>query len=529
MEWIWAVIIIGLLLAVILLTLWVLKKLNSRNEIDLTTQLIQEVNNLKSQSERFERLMREEWERQRGMLEQSSQNLRSELLGNLNLLGENVLKNFTAFSETQQRQFGDLTKNIALHNSTLLERFDAFRTLAVEQFGLAAQNFEQFRAAHEQNYQLSCNELFEKLRAFNDSIIKSLGTISETQQKQLGELTKNISGQTEGNLARLEQLREVVAQQLKELRDDNSKRLEAMRQTVDEKLQSTLEKRLSDSFKMVGEQLEKVYKGLGEMHSLATGVGDLKRVLTNVKARGTWGEVQLGAMLEQVLNQSQYDCNVSTRKNSERVEFAVKLPGRGEDEIVYLPIDAKFPIEDYQMLLDAQEAGDAEKSEVAAKQLERRISDCAKDICEKYIAPPNTTDFAIMYLPTEGLFAEVLRRPGLTDTLQQKFRVVVAGPTTLWSILNSLQLGFRTLAIEKRSSEVWKLLEAVKTEWVKYGDALENVNAKLRQASDSIDKTQTRVRAIGRKLREVNVLPQEEQGLELLGLNNVDNADDSND
>lgn len=181
------------------------------------------------------------------------------------------------------------------------------------------------------------------------------------------------------------------------------------------------------------------------------------------------------------------------------------------------------------MLLDAQEAGDAEKSEVAAKQLERRISDCAKDICEKYIAPPNTTDFAIMYLPTEGLFAEVLRRPGLTDTLQQKFRVVVAGPTTLWSILNSLQLGFRTLAIEKRSSEVWKLLEAVKTEWVKYGDALENVNAKLRQASDSIDKTQTRVRAIGRKLREVNVLPQEEQGLELLGLNNVDNADDSND
>ncbi len=259
----------------------------------------------------------------------------------------------------------------------------------------------------------------------------------------------------------------------------------------------------------MSERLEQVYKGLGEMQTLAVGVGDLKRVLTNVKARGTWGEVQLERMLEQVLCPEQYDKNVATKDGGERVEFAIKLPGRGDDkaEIVWLPIDAKFPIEDFQQLQDAQEKGDAELAEAAAKQLEIRIKGCAGDICEKYLNPPKTTDFGILFLPTEGLFAEVVRRPGLPDLLQGKYKVVVAGPTTLWSILNSLQMGFRTLAIQQRSSEVWKLLAAVKTEFGKYGDVLDKVQRKLQEATNTIDTAAVRTRAIERKLRDVQELP----------------------
>jgi DNA recombination protein RmuC len=282
-----------------------------------------------------------------------------------------------------------------------------------------------------------------------------------------------------------------------------------MRQTVDEKLQGTLEKRLGESFKLVSERLEQVYKGLGEMQTLAVGVGDLKRVLTNVKARGTWGEVQLEAMLEQILNPDQYDKNVATKDGSERVEFAIKLPGRGEDkeEIVWLPIDAKFPIEDYQRLQDAQEKGDGDLAEAAAKQLENRIKGCAGDICDKYLNPPKTTDFGILFLPTEGLFAEVIRRPGFPELLQREYKVVVAGPTTLWSILNSLQMGFRTLAIQQRSSEVWNLLAAVKTEFGKYGEVLAGVQKKLQEAANKVEDVGRRSRAIERKLRDVQELP----------------------
>jgi DNA recombination protein RmuC len=242
---------------------------------------------------------------------------------------------------------------------------------------------------------------------------------------------------------------------------------------------------------------------------LAVGVGDLKRVLTNVKARGTWGEVQLERMLEQVLCPEQYDKNVATKDGGERVEFAIKLPCRGDDksEIVWLPIDAKFPIEDFQRLQDAQEKGDADMAEAAAKQLETRIKGCAGDICDKYLNPSKTTDFGILFLPTEGLFAEVVRRPGLPDLLQGKYKVVVAGPTTLWSILNSLQMGFRTLAIQQRSSEVWKLLAAVKTEFGKYGDILDKVQKKLQDATNTLDTAAVRTRAIERKLRDVQELP----------------------
>jgi DNA recombination protein RmuC len=290
---------------------------------------------------------------------------------------------------------------------------------------------------------------------------------------------------------------------------DNAKQLDQMRQTVDEKLQGTLEKRLGESFKQVSERLEQVHKGLGEMQTLATGVGDLKKVLTNVKTRGTWGEVQLGALLGQVLNPDQFATNVATKDGGERVEFAIKLPGQGadKDETVWLPIDAKFPVEDYQRLVEAQERADVEGVEAAGKQLENRVKACAGDICEKYLNPPKTTDFGILFLPIEGLFAEVIRRTGLTEVIQRECRVVIAGPTTLWSILSSLQMGFRTLAIQKRSSEVWNLLAAVKTEWTKYGDVLDAVQKKLHQASDTIEKAKARSRAVGRKLKDVQELP----------------------
>ncbi len=355
-------------------------------------------------------------------------------------------------------------------------------------------------------------EITNSLKGSNDSVLKTLTGISETQKKELETLTVQLAKLTESNEQRLDMLRAAVEKKLKDLQEDNTKQLDLMRATVDEKLQSTLERRLGESFKQVSEQLEQVYKGLGELQVLAMGVGDLKKMLTNVKTRGTWGEVQLGAMLEQVLAPEQYAPNVATKNGGERVEFAIKLPGRGDDdgEIVWLPIDAKFPIEDYHRLIDAQEKADAQLAEVAAKQLENRVKQSARDICEKYLNPPMTTDFAILFLPIEGLFAEVIRRRGLCDYVQREYKVVIAGPTTLWAILNSLQMGFRTLSVQKRSSEVWNLLGAVKTEWSKYGETLEKVQKKLHEASETIEKAQTRTRAIGRKLRDVQDLPANE-------------------
>ena len=348
-------------------------------------------------------------------------------------------------------------------------------------------------------------ELAQAFRHSREELAGALKGVGDTVYGQIGLLTQTTD-------KRLDMLREAVEQRLLAIQADNTKQLDAMRATVDEKLQGTLEKRLGESFKQVSERLEQVSRGLGEMQSLATGVGDLKKVLTNVKTRGTWGEVQLGAMLEQVLTPDQYAANVAVKEGSERVEFAIKLPGRGEDEkeTVWLPIDAKFPTEDYQRLMDAQEKADAESAEAAAKQLEARIRQCAGEICGKYLNPPKTTDFGILFLPTEGLFAEVIRRTGLVDIVQRECRVVIAGPTTLWALLNSLQMGFRTLAIEKRSSEVWNLLGAVKTEWTKYGDVLAKVHKKIHEASETIEKAQTRTRAIGRKLKDVQELPASE-------------------
>ena len=322
-----------------------------------------------------------------------------------------------------------------------------------------------------------------------------------------------------GAVTRLgDSLQRTVEGRLEAMRADNSEKLEAMRATVDEKLHHTLEERLGASFKLVSDQLEQVFKSVGEMHSLAAGVGDLKRVLTNVKTRGTWGEVSLGGILAEVLTAEQYERNVEIRPGSnQRVEFAVRLPGGEGDGPLWLPIDAKFPTEDYERLLDAAERADPIAAEAAAKAIEARVRLAARDICTKYVAPPYSTDFALLFLPTEGLYAETVRRAGLVDALQRDWRVVIAGPTTLLALLNSLRMGFRSLAIQQRSSEVWQVLRAVKTEFGKYGDILDRVQRKLHEASTTIETVTARRRQIDRRLAGIETLPEREASL-LLGL-----------
>ena len=371
----------------------------------------------------------------------------------------------------------------------------------------------------------------EEQSASLDRLTKTLaaqvGQLGSLQAQQLESFALQLTRLTQSNEQRFEQLRLAVQVQLGAMQADNASKLEEMRKTVDEKLHATLEQRLGDSFKLVSERLEQVHKGLGEMQTLAAGVGDLKKVLTNVKTRGTWGEVQLESLLDQVLTAEQYAKNVATRPNScERVEFAIRLPGRelGENEQhpVWLPIDAKFPMEDYQRLVEAQDRADPLAVEVAAKALEMRLRDEAKKIRDKYVEPPHTTDFAILYLPTEGLYAEALRRPGLADGLQRDFRISIAGPTTLAALLNSLQMGFRTLAIEKRSSEVWSVLGAVKTEFGKFGEALEVTRKKLEQATKSIESAGVRTRQIERKLKGVEALPVVEAQAKLGALEEIE-------
>lgn len=365
-------------------------------------------------------------------------------------------------------------------------------------------------------------EEFEKIdRSFRDEIARSREEISKNAKYQREELSNSIklfgdqlndqlSKLIQTNEQKFDKLQERVDAQLKEIQDKNEKKLEEMRKTVDEKLHDTLEKRLGESFKLVSDRLEQVYKGLGDMQELARGVGDLKNVLTNVKTRGSWGEIQLENLIEQILTREQYEKNIATKKGSgDRVEIAIKLPGRdaSKNDAVWLPIDAKFPIEDYQKLLDAQEASNVNLINDAGKSIETRIKGEAKKIAEKYLDPPHTTDFAIMFLPIEGLYAEVLRRSGLAEVLQRDFRIVVSGPTTLAALLNSLQMGFRTLAIEKRSSEVWKILSGVKTEFGKFGDMLDKTQKKLQEASNTIDDAAKSTRKIEKQLNKVQELP----------------------
>lgn len=383
---------------------------------------------------------------------------------------------------------------------------DTRNELAESQRGLRAELTEAMRAlgvgltqSHEDLRTALTRDAREARAEHNDA----LGRFAT----QLGE---RLQGLVELNDRRMAEVRQTVDERLKALQADNGQRLEAMQRTVDEKLHATLEQRLGESFRLVSERLEAVHKGLGEMQSLAAGVGDLKRVLTNVKSRGTWGEVQLARLIEDTMTPEQYGRNVKPIPGSDAiVEFAIRLPGRGEgSEPVWLPIDSKFPKEEYERLIEAQEAGDAEAARIASAGLARAVEIQAKNIT-KYVAPPHTTDFAIMFLPTEGLYAEVLRMPGLSDKLQS-LRVSAAGPSNLAAMLNSLQMGFRTLAIEQRSSEVWQVLRAVKTEFGKFGESLAGVKKSLDQASNKIGQTEVRTRAMLRNLREVEALPEGE-------------------
>lgn len=355
-------------------------------------------------------------------------------------------------------------------------------------------------------------EISASLKLLGDSLLDRMTQIAGLQKNQLDIFTNELAKLTLTNEQKLEKMRDTVEGRLLLLQKDNNEKLEQMRAVVDEKLHATLEKRLGDSFKLVSDRLELVHKGLGEMQTLAAGVGDLKKVLTNVKTRGIWGEIHLANLLEQILPPEQYAKNVITKKGgTERVEFAIRLPGRdSNNKTVWLPIDAKFPQEDYQKLVEAQEQANPVLAEQASKQLEARVKAEAKNIKEKYLDPPDTTDFGIMFLPTEGLFAEVIRRPGLCDVLFRECRVVVTGPTTLSALLNSLQVGFRTLAIEKRSGEVWALLGAVKNEFGKFGDILEKTQKKLQEASNTIENAAKKSRTIERKLRSVEELPAPE-------------------
>ena len=355
-------------------------------------------------------------------------------------------------------------------------------------------------------------ELVKRLEMLDRAQERAERMLRDEMARGRDESAKAAKTQREELGTSLESVRSIVDLRLKQLQEDNSKQIDKMRATVDEKLQGTLEKRLGESFKLVSERLEQVHQGLGAMRQLASDVGGLQKVLANVKTRGGWGEVQLGALLEQVLTADQFARNVRTREDSnEQVEYAVKLPGDQNGAPVWLPIDAKFPTEDYQRLVAAQDQGNVPAIEEAMKSLETQLKRSAKEICQKYINPPRTTDFALLFLPTEGLYAEAIRRIGLVEQVQRDCRVIFAGPTTLAALLNSLQMGFRTLAIQKRSSEVWNLLAAVKTEFGKFGEALADVKTKLDQAARNVDHVAVRSRAISKKLRDVEELPSNPQ------------------
>jgi len=476
-----------LLLTTVALLITLLRRVRQPGAVDISPRLDAFEKNL----ERIERALRDEVAHSRDELNGATRQQRQELNQAFETFSGLIAQRMRDATLAQQGQLGAFSDQLGGFTQSNGARLDSIR-------------LESTRDARRLR-----QEVLATLNGIDERMAGSMRDLGADEKAQLEAMSSAISRLSEVNEKRLGEIRTTVAQQLQAMQTDNAAQLEKMRETVDEKLQGTLEKRLGESFKQVSDRLEMVHKGLGEMQALATGVGDLKKVLTNVKTRGTWGEVQLGALLEQVLTPDQYGTNVATKNTRQRVEFAIKLPGQGVDQndTVWLPIDAKFPVEDYQRLMDAQERGDSAGVEASGKQLERRVMACARDICNKYLDPPHTTDFAILFLPIEGLFAEVIRRGGLTQTVQRECRVVIAGPTTLWSILNSLQMGFRTLAIQERSSEVWNLLGAVKTEWTKYGDVLDAVQKKLNQASNTIEKAKVRSRAVGRKLRDVQELP----------------------
>lgn len=459
-EWL----VVALCGVTLLLVVWLLVRRNDDAALQRAVEAISQ--SARADSERLEREMRDEVAR-------SGSGTRQEIGHTL-----------AAFQQTLLAQAGDVAR-------TQNEQIDSFRTqLAATQQAVSGA-LQGVVNAQSQQAQASRDAQDAAFRRFGDAIGEQLRALSDTNERRLLEV------------------RNTVEQRLAALQADNEKKLEQMRATVDEKLQATLETRLTASFQQVAERLEQVHKGLGDMRDLARDVGSLNRVLTNVKTRGVFGEVQLAGLLEQVLTPEQYATNVETLpQTGARVEFAIRLPGRREDGApLWLPIDAKFPREDYERLVEAQERADPAAVEASAKAIEVRLRAEARTLREKYVAPPHTTDFGIMFVPTEGLYAEALRRPGLVESLQREHKVMLAGPTTLLATLSSLQMGFRSLALEKRSAEVWEVLGAVKTEFAKFGDVLDKTQQKLKEASDTIDRAKTRTNVMTRKLKSVEVLP----------------------
>ncbi len=490
--------------------------------IDLSLVLTR-IDWLQTLREQADRSAREDAARGRQEQMAQSQGLRSEVVSSLTGIGDSVSSQVEGFTRLNDQR-------LELLRSGMEHRLDSFSTESVRKVdaltqavGASSAGLQEVLSSRLVDFKSLLDETIKQthtlqgqqteaiasaIRMLQSGIDRNLLQLREetgTSFKNLGDsVLSMLTGISQMQKAELAEIRTTVDIRLANLQVENEKKLEQMRQTVDEKLQGTLETRLGESFKRVSERLEQVYTGLGEMKTLATGVGDLKRVLTNVKTSGTWGEVQLGAIIEDILAPDQFRKNVATARTDERVEYAVRLPGRDSDgEPVWLPIDAKFPVEDYQRLLYASELGDVESVDRASRQLESTLLGSAKNLSEKYLAPPRTTDFGIMFLSTEGLYAEAMRRPGLADSIQRDHRVVLAGPSTVAALLSALQMGFRTLAIERRSSEVWETLGSVKAEFGKYADVLARVKKKLSEAQNTIDSAETRTRAIQRKLKDV--------------------------
>lgn len=450
---------------------------------------------------RIDPLVREEFGRSRDESRAVFRENREELGNSFKMLAENLTHTIAELSNAQKNQFELFSRQLA----ELVKTFDEKTSRLNEHLQTSAKENRAEQSA--------------SLKSFEENHSRNVKEFNELQKQKFDDLVyrqENIRKDTE---EKLREIRLTVEGKLTAMQEDNAKKLEDMRKTVDEKLQETVEKRFNESFRIISERLEQVHKGLGEMQTLASGVGDLKRVLANVKTRGNLGEIQLGAILEQILSPEQYLKNASVKEGSqERVEYAIKLPGKdSNDRPLLLPIDSKFPVEDYQRLIEAYEnPSNAKDTELAVKQFENSVKKNARDIREKYINPPFTTDFALMFVPTEGLYAEITRRTGLFEQLQREFKITVAGPSNVAALLSSLQMGFRTLAIEKRSSEVWEILGAVKTEFGNFGNILEKTKKKLQEATNVIDKAGSRSRVIERKLRTVQELPQD-RSVELLG------------
>ncbi|MGQ9847520.1 MAG: DNA recombination protein RmuC [Bacteroidales bacterium] len=445
------------------------------------------------------------------------------------LMRDEFMRNRVEQTQTLTSFSDLLTKSVGNMSSTQKEQFENF-SLRVKE--LSESFNDRFKVFQEQiNVQLKDNkeDLTRSLKVFQDSFNQSVKDFNDIQIQKFSDLILKQEQLRQETEQKLEKIRETVEKKLEFLQQENSKKLEEMRATVDEKLQNTLEKRLSESFKVVSERLEQVHRGLGEMQSLASDVGDLKKVLSNVKQRGVIGEIQLGAILENILSPGQYQKNVKTKSSSDDfVEYAIVLPGKDESgKPVYLPIDSKFPIEDYLRLVEAYEKANPVDIKASTTNLQNAIRKSAKDIHDKYIDPPNTTDFGILFLPVEGLYAEVIRQTGLIEELSRTYKIIISGPTTLAALLNSLQMGFRTLAIEKRSSEVWKVLQAVKTEFGKFEDVLIKAKEKIDKAGDEIEKlVGTRTRVIKSKLKNLTELPEDEVK-SILDTNNVESPDET--